>query len=185
MAAAPRIVGLELKAVHVNPWLDWVFVHVLTDNGPALRGLGELEIGGLASGPRAERTLACLATIGRELVGSDPRNVVQLTAPLLARGKAPPPEAGAGKDADKTWLVAVSAVEQGLWDILGKTLGKPVYALLGGSWQGAGYGLRLYANINRITRNAEERTPELFARNAARAVTAGHSRGLHNPYLLL
>lgn len=36
------IVGLELKAVHVNAWVDWVFVHVQTDTG--VQGLGELSV---------------------------------------------------------------------------------------------------------------------------------------------
>ena len=173
-----RITGFDLNAVHVTPWVDWVFVHVNTDGtaeGKPLRGLGELEAGGLASGAACEQALACVALIQRELLGQDPRNVVQLTTPLLARAGNPPPEAGDGKNAVRVWLVAVSAVEQALWDILGKDVGKPVYALLGGSWQGSGYQLRLYANINRITRNADERTPETFATNAARAVAAGHS----------
>ena len=56
--------------------------------------------------------------------------------------------------------------EQALWDILGKVTNKPVFALLGGSWQGYGYDLRLYANINRITRLAGGRVPSTFARNA-------------------
>ena len=40
-----RITGFDLNAVHVTPWVDWVFVHVNTDGtaeGKPLRGLGEL-----------------------------------------------------------------------------------------------------------------------------------------------
>ena len=36
------ILGLELKAVHVNAWVDWVFVHIQTDTG--VQGLGELSV---------------------------------------------------------------------------------------------------------------------------------------------
>jgi len=36
------IIGLELKAVHVNAWVDWVFVQVQTDHG--VQGLGELSV---------------------------------------------------------------------------------------------------------------------------------------------
>ena len=117
-------------------------------------GFRYLQAGGLATGSSCLRALDCLAIIESELRGRNACNVVELTGPLLARGAAPPPVAGDGKDANKVWLCAVSAVEQALWDILGKVTNKPVYALLGGSWQGDGYGLRLYANINRITRLA-------------------------------
>ena len=134
-----------------------------------------MQAGGLATGSACLRALDCLAIIEAELRGRNACNVVELTTPLLARGTAPPPEAGDGKDAAKVWLCAVSAVEQALWDVLGKVTNKPVYALLGGSWQGDGYALRLYANINRITRLAEERVPSTFAKNAAAAVAAGHS----------
>eukprot|EP01043_Picozoa_sp_COSAG02_P019051 COSAG02_NODE_907_length_16005_cov_3.219252_6_plen_423_part_00 len=213
------ILGLELKAVHVNAWVDWVFVQVQTDHG--VQGLGELSVrarastlpltlvnyhtqlragrirmfadkhawlcpatqaGGLATGASCLKALDCLAIIEAELRGRNACNVVELTGPLLARGAAPPPVAGDGKDANKIWLCAVSAVEQALWDILGKVTNKPVFALLGGSWQGDGYGLRLYANINRITRLAEERVPSTFARNAAAAIAAGHSAVKLGPF---
>lgn len=135
----PAIVGLQLKPVSVNAWVDWVFVQVLTDDGTV--GLGELSVrpkllqslhpvhraaalfavavplsharslplqaGGLAAGASCQRALACLSLIERELRGKDARDVVALTTPLLARGTAPPPEAGADKGADKVWLVAV------------------------------------------------------------------------------
>ena len=62
-----------------------------------------------------------------------PRSGVQLTTARLARASDRPPEAGDGKNAVRVWLVAVSAVEQALWELLGQAVGKPVYALLGGS----------------------------------------------------
>ena len=49
-AAEPlRISGLSLSAVHVNAWVDWVFVHVECGASP-VRGIGELFAFGLASG---------------------------------------------------------------------------------------------------------------------------------------
>ena len=42
VCAMATIVGLELTAVHVNAWVDWVFVHVQTDTG--VQGLGELSV---------------------------------------------------------------------------------------------------------------------------------------------
>src|SRR3954449_9318271 len=46
--------------------------------------------------------------------------------------------------------VAMSALEQCLWDIRGKVVGQPVYQLLGGRVQ---QRIRLYANINRSGRH--------------------------------
>jgi galactonate dehydratase len=74
------------------------------------------------------------------------------------------------KEAERSRLpaaVAMSALEQCLWDIRGKVVGQPVYQLLGGRVQ---QRIRLYANINRST---EPRTPAGFAEMAARAVAAG------------
>lgn len=63
--------------------------------------------------------------------------------------------------------VAMSALEQCLWDIQGKIANRPVYELLGGRIQ---QRIRLYANINRST---DPRTPDGFASMAGRAVAAG------------
>lgn len=73
-------------------------------------------------------------------------------------------------ECERSRIFALSAVEQALWDILGKSLGVPMHALLGGACREE---IRLYANINRISRIAEERTPKWFGRNAAAAVEAG------------
>jgi galactonate dehydratase len=62
---------------------------------------------------------------------------------------------------------AFSAVEQALWDLLGKALGAPVYELLGGAIRTE---MPVYANVNRATTT---RTPDAFAASAARAVENG------------
>ena len=63
--------------------------------------------------------------------------------------------------------VAMSALEQCLWDIRGKVFGVPAYDLFGGRIQPR---IRMYANINRST---DPRTPDTFAEMAGRAVAAG------------
>ena len=63
--------------------------------------------------------------------------------------------------------VALSGLEQCLWDIRGKVFGVPVYQLLGGQLRDR---IRNYANINRST---EERTLAGFAAMAEKAVAAG------------
>ena len=89
------------------------------------------------------------------LVGRDARRIEQVVWKFT--------QGDAGRDR----ISAVSAVEQALWDILGKALGVPVHTLLGGACREA---IRLYANINRAT---TDRTPEGFAQHAAAAAAEG------------
>src|SRR5215831_43522 len=62
---------------------------------------------------------------------------------------------------------ACSAIEQALWDLAGKALDVPTYALFGGRVRDV---LPVYANINRAT---TRRTPEGFAATAHRAFRDG------------
>ena len=146
-----KITGIEVDAVQVTPWAQWIFVQVDTDAG--IRGLGEMSQGGKQSG-----ALEKLRHLEEALRGRDPRHIEQIVYDFT-RGN---PTAAQ--------LTALCAVEQALWDILGKSLDAPVHVLLGGACR---EHIRLYANINRISRIPEERTPDWFARNAAAAVAAG------------
>ncbi len=65
-------------------------------------------------------------------------------------------------------VTAFSAIEQALWDLVGKALNAPVHVLFGGRLRDH---LPVYANINRAT---AARTPEGFAENAAAAVADGN-----------
>lgn len=143
-----KITGFDIDAVHVNHRGDWVFVHVNTDAG--VRGIGELLAGKNYAG-----RVAAVRELEGALTGWDPRRIAQIVHEF-SRGEP-------GRDR----VCALSAVEQALWDILGKSLGAPVHALLGGACR---QEVRLYANINRAT---VDRTPEGFARNAAAAVAEG------------
>ena len=143
-----RIIGFDLDAVHVNHRGDWIFVHVNTDE--EIRGIGELRAGVDYGGRiRAIRQMEAI------MVGRDPRQIEQIVWEFTQA------------EIDRDRICALSAIEQALWDILGKALGVPVYSLLGGPCREE---IRLYANINRAT---TDRTPEGFARNAAAAVAEG------------
>ena len=146
-----KITGIEVDVVQVTPWAQWTFVQVDTDEG--IRGLGEMSQGGKQSG-----ALEKLCHLEEALRGRDPRHIEQIVYDFT-RGN---PTAAQ--------ITALCAVEQALWDILGKSLDAPVHVLLGGACR---EHIRLYANINRISRIPEERTPDWFARNAAAAVAAG------------
>lgn len=145
-----RITGIDLDAVDVNGRHHWVFAHVRTDEG--VDGLGELN----PSAPR-RAALDALREIEREVLGKDPRRIEQLCAQLKPR-----PE-------DRPAVHALCAFEQGLWDILGKSLDAPVHALLGGKCRDS---IPVYANV---TRAALEGTPDDFVRQATGAVADGHT----------
>ena len=122
---AVRILGFTVDAVHTNTKTDWVFLHVLTDCTPSIRGLGEIRSGGAATGNFCAAALACLAAVEAQVVGRDPRNVEQIVGALLA--VQAPPAYGEGERATKVWRVAVSALESALFDIAGKLAGLPIY----------------------------------------------------------
>ena len=145
-----RITEIDLDAVHVNGQHHWVFVHVRTDEG--VDGLGELN----PSAPRAA-VLGALKEIEHAVLGQDPRQIERLTARLK-----PQPD-------DRPAVHALCAFEQGLWDILGKWLGAPVHALLGGRCRDS---IPVYANV---TRAALAGTPDDFVRQTAGAVRDGHT----------
>ena len=146
-----KITGIEVVGVRVNQWLEWVFVQVDTDAG--IRGLGELAPGG-----NTPDCLIALRDLEVRLAGRDPRQIERFVHEC------------ARDESAHAQRLALSAVEQALWDILGKSLGVPVFRLLGGACREE---IRLYANINRVSRRPEERTPAFFARNAAAAVAEG------------
>ena len=146
-----RIKGFELDRVKVTQWADWFFVHVRTDEG--ISGLGEMTPGASVAG-----SLEAVWRLEAELKGEDPTCIERI---VNHHGRP---------DSGRDQVAALSAVEQALWDILGKRLGAPVHALLGGPCR---QDIKLYANINRISRIPEERTPDWFGHNAAAAVAAG------------
>ena len=141
-----KITGVALDAVHVNHRGDWVFVHVLTDEG--IQGLGELR-----AGKNYGQQVAAVRELGIQLTGQNPLNTERIVSEF--------------KSSESHRICALSAIEQALWDILGKVLEVPVHTLLGGACR---EDIRLYANINRAT---TDRTPEGFAQNADAAVAQG------------
>lgn len=110
-----KITGIEAYPVwggHRN----FLFVVVDTDEG--IYGVGEAGLTG--------RELAVIGVIDHFrplLVGQDPRRIEHIWQILYRGGFFP-----AGKIA----CSAISAIDIALWDILGKSLGVPVYQLLGG-----------------------------------------------------
>ena len=139
-----------------NPWKNWIFVKLYTDAG--ITGLGEAT-SGLSSKP----TVGMLEELKRHLIGEDPRNISYIRdkihkALFLGSGGS-----------------AVAGVDVACWDILGKSLNAPVYALLGGK---ARDRIRCYAN----GWYQGPRTPEFFGEAAARMAKMGYTALKFDPF---
>ena len=147
---------VEMKTFMVgNPWKNWLFVKLYTDDG--LTGLGEAT-GGLATKP----SLGDVEELHRHVIGEDPRHPERVwhklhKARFLGTSKG------------------MSAIEQACWDILGKSLGVPCWQLFGGKFHEK---LRVYAN----GWYRGERTPESFAERAAQMAAKGYTAMKFDPF---
>lgn len=138
-----------------NPWKNWVFIVVETDEG--LTGLGEAT-GGLRTSPIA----AQVDEVKHLVLGRDPRNVHEIWHHLYFAGFL-------------NIHSAMSGIEMACWDILGKSLGVPVHRLLGGQVRDR---VRVYAN----GWYTGPHTPEGFAEKAREVVSRGYTALKFDPF---
>jgi galactonate dehydratase len=97
---------------------DFLFVKVTTDEG--IVGWGE------GYDWHASSSLAAaIRTVGRDLIGQDPRRIEHIGRRLWDSGRAGVPER----------MKVIGAIDIALHDIKGKWLGVPVYELLGGRYR--------------------------------------------------
>ncbi len=160
LRAAPRlhVTGFELLPVRATERTVWLIVRVRTDVG--LTGLGEAsDAFGFAN--TTTQDAARMESELRRFVG-------------LIEGKSPLDIGAYRQQAERlvtqgglVSATAYSAIEQALWDIVGKSLDVPTHTLFGGK---ARDSLQVYANINRATK---PRTPAGFAAAALAAVGEG------------
>jgi galactonate dehydratase len=146
----------ELRTIVVgNPWKNWVFVEVHTDEG--ITGLGEAT-GGLSSRPHE----AGVRELEVVVVGQDPMNARGLWLHMekaLYFASSP----------------AMAAVEIACWDIIGKVVSAPVWQLLGGATQPR---IRAYAN----GWYSGERSPTAIAELASQVVAQGYTALKLDPF---
>lgn len=150
----------DIKIFNVDCFrTNWVFVKVYTDEG--IDGVGEATL------EYKEKALAgAVEHIKEYLVGKNPLAIEKHWHDIYR---------------DAYWrggpvlMSALSAVEMALWDILGKTLGVPVYQLLGGKVNDK---VRIY--VNGWFSGARE--PEEFGQKAAEAVKRGVTAMKWDPF---
>lgn len=91
---------------------------LVIDTDEGVHGIGEV---GIRS--RQKAVAGGIEHLGELLLGEDPARIEHLWQVMFRRGFFP---------ADRVLASAIAAVDVALWDIRGKTLGVPVYDLLGG-----------------------------------------------------
>ncbi len=111
-----QITGIETRVVNAE-MRNWVFVRVVTDQ-PGLVGWGEATLEW-----KTKSVVGAIEDLAPLLLGRDPRDIEQA---VRAMHKQSFWRLGA------IGMSAISGIEIALWDILGKSLGVPVWRLLGG-----------------------------------------------------
>jgi galactonate dehydratase len=150
--------GVETYVVG-NPWKNWLFVRLTTDEG--LHGIGEGTLNGFA------RTVeAAIHELEHLYVGMNPFDVETVALRMLR---------DVYSDGGQIQGSALAAIETACWDIIGKATGQPLYNLIGGSCHDK---LRCYAN----GWYRGPRTPESFHEKARAGVQRGYTALKFDPF---
>ena len=153
-----RITGIQTYLVG-NPWKNWLFVKVQTDEG--IHGLGEGSLGHLSKTVEGAIHEMKSFILGLEVFQTE-LLVTRLNRYVYA-------------DGGQIKMCAISALEIACWDAIGRALQQPVYNLVGGRCRD-----RVRAYANGWYRN--ERTPEAFAQSARKATGMGYSALKFDPF---
>ena len=146
-----------IKTIAVNAEMrNWVFVKVVTDEG--LVGWGEASLEW-----KTRAVVGAVEDLAPYIVGQDPRRIEHLYQIMYRQ-----PFFRAGV----VGMSALSGIEMACWDILGKSLSTPVYALLGGRVRDS---VRLYDHLGggKMESVYLTATPEEFRTRARRSVEEG------------
>ena len=160
-----------MKIAKLQPWLvkapgtfwgEFLFLEVRTDEG--VSGWGEIT----TTTPSANRALAgMLSQVGDLVVGDDPARIED-TWHKVFRAFTYMGSRGATCE-------VVSALDIALWDIRGRTLGLPIYDLLGGPVRST---LSLYTHPDQ----SKFGTPEGVAEEIGRIIESGHTAIKFDPF---
>jgi galactonate dehydratase len=142
-----------------NPWKNWVFTRVDTDEG--VHGIGEATVNGFA-----KTVEMAIHELKRFVIGQSPFDVENHTLRLFR---------DVYTDGGQIQGSALAGIEYACWDIMGKVTGLPVYQLLGGRSHDR---LRVYAN----GWYRGPREPESFAEKARAVVERGYTALKFDPF---
>ncbi len=124
-----RIERIKTFLVHPGSAKNWLFVRLETDTG--IHGWGEA----YTQHDRDRSVQVHVEELGRYLTGRSPFDIKHFTYVAYTDF--------ASKRGAMDLYAAISAIEQAMWDIVGKSLNQPVYNLLGGACRTR---IRVYAN---------------------------------------
>ena len=153
-----RIVGVETYLVG-NPWKNWLFVRLSTDEG--IHGIGEGSLGHFSKTVEAAIHEMKPFILGLEVFQTE------LLVSRLSRNVY--------ADGGQIKMCAISALEIACWDAIGKALNQPIYNLVGGRCRDR---VRAYANgWYRCKRD-----PVQIAEAARKAVAMGYTALKFDPF---
>jgi len=137
----------------------FVFLKLVTDD--RIEGLGEVNAS--TFGPRTVQRMI-EDVVAHHVIGADPFGIERLWRDVYGRGYTSRP--------DLSLMAVLSGIEMACWDIIGKAVEKPVYALLGGRLHER---LRAYTYLYAKDGDATDvySDPELAARRALEYVKLG------------
>ena len=142
-----------------NPWKNWLFAKVSTDEG--IYGIGEGTLNYFG------RTVeAAIHELKPLVMGMDPFQVEVLSQRLIR---------DVYSEGGQVHMCAVAAIEIACWDIIGKACNQPIYNLWGGRCHEK---LRAYAN----GWYRGPRTPESFAEKAKGVAKRGYTAIKFDPF---
>jgi galactonate dehydratase len=142
-----------------NPWKNWLFARVSTDEG--LHGIGEGTLNYFG------RTVeAAIHELKPLVLGMDPFQVEMISQKLIR---------DVYSEGAQIHMCAVAAIEIACWDIIGKACNQPIYNLWGGRCHEK---LRAYAN----GWYRGPRTPESFAEKARGVAARGYTALKFDPF---
>jgi len=157
-----------MQVTQITPFLvdsgaskTWLFVKIQPDEG--LVGWGEA----YTQADRDRAIMAHLEEMGRHLIGRSPFAIKHFSSVMYL-------DYALRRPAMDFWS-ALSALEHGLWDIVGKACGQPVYNLLGGPCRDR---IRVYAN----GWSEGAKSPDELARAAAKVVGRGFTALKFDPF---
>jgi galactonate dehydratase len=152
-----KIAAISTRVVNAR-MRNWVFVKVETDQG--LVGWGEASLEW-----KTRAVVGCVEDLAPLILGQDPRRIEHLYQTMYRHSFFRMGIIG---------LSALSGIEQACWDIFGKSLGVPVYQLLGGAVRES---IRMYDHLGGGEMNALylQDQPERMAERARESVAAGYS----------